>query len=231
MNNSLLIRAGGYNRFYHYHVSGEEYANAVWGLRHLDTLTIHNNRFWDLETLDVDTIPTPDTRQGILSFEGSSGVNDNHVYGLMTTPFPYSIYMTGAGVVNNYVQIVGESGTLATSVNDVAGLGGGNTIEVVGASKATTSVLPVTTVNSLVRIIDKRKGAERSHASTVADGGTVAHGLMTTPAWVIATGSIAGQIVTCTGKDATNLTFAIKTDAGAPGTSQTVYWRAGVYLS
>lgn len=229
MNNSLLMRAGGYNRFWSYHVSGEEYVNSVWGLRHLDTLTIHNNRFWDLETIDIDTTPSPDTRAGIVSLEGSTGVNDNHIYGLMTTPFPYSIHLQGAGVVNNHIQVVGESGTLATNINDVTGLGGGNTIEVIGANRATVSVLPITTVNNLVRIIDTRAGAEKSGATSVADGGTIAHGLMTTPLWVYVTPSIASTLVAITAKTPTTFTVALKNTGGTAGTTQIVYWRAGVY--
>jgi len=63
-------------------------------------------------------------------------------------------------------------------------------------------------------------------AAAVADGGTIAHGLATTPTWATATGSVASEIITVTAIGAANITVAIKTDAGAAGTSQTIYWRA-----
>ncbi len=65
-------------------------------------------------------------------------------------------------------------------------------------------------------------------AANVADGGTIAHGLATTPTYVSVVGSVAGEIVQVTGLGATNITVAIKTNAGAAGTSQTIYWRAWI---
>jgi hypothetical protein len=48
------------------------------------------------------------------------------------------------------------------------------------------------------------------------------------PTKVIATGSVAGEMVTVTSIDATNITVAIKKPDGSAGTTQTVYWRAEV---
>lgn len=62
-------------------------------------------------------------------------------------------------------------------------------------------------------------------SESVADGGTIAHGLGDTPDVVIVTGSFAGEIVTATA-DATNITVAIKTNLGEAGTTQTVSWMA-----
>ena len=62
-------------------------------------------------------------------------------------------------------------------------------------------------------------------SESVADGGTIAHGLEGTPDVVIVTGSFAGEIVTATA-DATNITVAIKTNLGEAGTTQTVSWMA-----
>jgi len=63
-------------------------------------------------------------------------------------------------------------------------------------------------------------------SDVIADGGTIAHGLATTPTYAIITGSVAGEIVNVTGLGAANLTIAIKTNAGAAGTNQAIYWRA-----
>jgi hypothetical protein len=66
-------------------------------------------------------------------------------------------------------------------------------------------------------------------AASTADGGTIAHGCAAAPTTVTVSGSVAGEIVTVTSIDATNITVAIKAaDGTTPGTSQTVYWRAEV---
>lgn len=62
--------------------------------------------------------------------------------------------------------------------------------------------------------------------TNVNDGGTIAHGCVGTPDYAQATGTVAGEMVTITGIDATNLTIGIKTHAGAAGTQQTIYWEA-----
>lgn len=67
-------------------------------------------------------------------------------------------------------------------------------------------------------------GWEASGVATVADGGTIAHGLPVAPTVITVTGSVAGEIISATA-DATNITVAIKTHAGAAGTSQAISWR------
>jgi len=62
-------------------------------------------------------------------------------------------------------------------------------------------------------------------SESVADGGTIAHGLDGTPDVVILTGSVAGEIITGT-VDATNITVSIKTNLGEAGQTQTVSWMA-----
>ncbi len=66
-------------------------------------------------------------------------------------------------------------------------------------------------------------------AASTADGGTIAHGCAKAPTVATVSGSVAGEIVTVTSIDATNITVAIKAaDGTTPGTPQTVYWRAEV---
>ena len=65
-------------------------------------------------------------------------------------------------------------------------------------------------------------GLEAYGATSVADGGTIAHGMKITPTYVTATGSLAGTTVTVTAKDATYLTI----DLAGVTTTQKVYWRA-----
>jgi hypothetical protein len=78
------------------------------------------------------------------------------------------------------------------------------------------------TIHNNTGYLTENYGAEES----VADGGTIAHGLAGTPDYVEVTGTIAGEIITVTSIDATNITIAIKTHAGAVGTTQTIYWEA-----
>lgn len=65
-------------------------------------------------------------------------------------------------------------------------------------------------------------------AANVTDGGTIAHGLGTTPAVVTVSPSVANEMVSVTGVDGTNITVAIKKHDGSAGTQQTIYWRAHV---
>ena len=63
-------------------------------------------------------------------------------------------------------------------------------------------------------------------AANVSDGGTITHGYASAPTAVLITGSVAGQIVTVSSIGATTFTVAIKTNLGAAGTAQTIYWMA-----
>ena len=68
-------------------------------------------------------------------------------------------------------------------------------------------------------------------ATSCADGGTIAHGLATTPLMVNASTSVASEIVSVTALSTTTFTCAIKKiSAGVfgPGTTQTIYWHAWV---
>ncbi len=69
----------------------------------------------------------------------------------------------------------------------------------------------------------------RGAAASTTDGGTIPHGCVAAPTTATVSGSVAGEIVTVTSIDATNITVAIKAaDGTTPGTTQTVYWRAEV---
>lgn len=70
----------------------------------------------------------------------------------------------------------------------------------------------------------RRSGA----TATVADGGTVTHGLGTTPTWVTVNPSTSGEFVSVTAIGATTFTVAIKKHDGNAGTTQTLYWQCGL---
>jgi hypothetical protein len=63
-------------------------------------------------------------------------------------------------------------------------------------------------------------------SASVADGGTIAHGLPVTPSAASVTPSVAGEMASVTALDATNITVALKKHDNTAGTTQTVYWRA-----
>jgi hypothetical protein len=69
---------------------------------------------------------------------------------------------------------------------------------------------------------------ENAGATSIADGGTISHGLSGNPTVVTVTPSIASQFASVTAKGSTNFTVALKTDTGGAGTTQTVYWRASI---
>lgn len=74
----------------------------------------------------------------------------------------------------------------------------------------------------------KTKAGHARGATSVADGGTISHGLVTTPTSVRVTGSVSGEFVSVTAVGSTTFTVAIKTHSNGAGTTQTVYWEADV---
>lgn len=62
--------------------------------------------------------------------------------------------------------------------------------------------------------------------ASVADGGTITHGLGSTPRVVLANPVTAGEFVSITAKDGTTFTVAIKKHDNTAGTTQTIYWLA-----
>lgn len=69
---------------------------------------------------------------------------------------------------------------------------------------------------------------ENQGATSVADGGTIAHGLVSTPSTVRVTPSVSGEFVSVTARGATTFTCSVKKHDNTAGTTQTVYWEAQV---
>jgi hypothetical protein len=63
-------------------------------------------------------------------------------------------------------------------------------------------------------------------ATSVADGGTISHGLVGTPTGVICTPITTGEFVSVTAKAASTFTVAIKKHDNSAGTTQVIYWHA-----
>ena len=64
--------------------------------------------------------------------------------------------------------------------------------------------------------------------TSIADGGTITHGLSATPTWAIVTPITAGEFATVTTLGATTLTVAIKKHDNSAGTTQYVSWMCGI---
>ncbi len=69
---------------------------------------------------------------------------------------------------------------------------------------------------------------ENENATTIADGDSVSHGLVTAPGRVFTTTTIAGEHASVTALDTKMFTVAIKKTDGTAGSTQRVYWRAVV---
>ena len=80
--------------------------------------------------------------------------------------------------------------------------------------------------NNLQDAVPTNVYRKQSSTASVADGGAITHGMQITPTSVIATGSVAGQIVSVTTIASGSFVVTIKTGAGAAGTTQTIYWAA-----
>lgn len=65
-------------------------------------------------------------------------------------------------------------------------------------------------------------------ATSVADNGTIAHGLSTTPTGVVVTTTVANEYAAVSAIGATTFTVQLTKHDGSAGTTQTVYWRAWV---
>lgn len=68
----------------------------------------------------------------------------------------------------------------------------------------------------------------RGGINNVADGGTITHGFKTSPEWVTATAKTAGEFVSVTAIGDSTFTVAIKKHDGTAGTTQDIYWHAGL---
>lgn len=132
---------------------------------------------------------------------------------------------------------IGSSGVYSGNV--LSGGGGGSVGISVGSSNAvvtdnwianfTTSIDPTTHLSDSViednfGYVRRKQGAQAS----VADGGTITHGLSGTPTTVQLTCSVSGEFASVASISSTTITVAIKKHDGSAGTTQTIYWSASL---
>lgn len=144
-------------------------------------------------------------RDGIyVTGDASNGSLRNHIVN--------NQIIEGAGVGLSY-------GILQSGAASLANYYAGNRI--VGAN------LPIS-IAAGTAIVEHNIGyvTESYGATSVADGGTISHGLAATPTVVIVTTSVADEYAAVTALAATNFTVALTKHDGSAGTTQTIYWRA-----
>ena len=183
---------------------------------------------------------------------GKHGVYIHKVLGLSSSGFVFTgniFYSDGMDATDTYdsINIDGLSGTykalrlLATGnrfagnnktryyinlgANSANGLVSSNNF---GSGTVVTAPVIDSGTGNIVR--DNLGHVTENHgtAASVADGGTIAHGLAAAPTFVSVASSVAGEIATVSGVDGTNITVDIKDNDGSAGTTQTIYWKAEV---
>lgn len=159
---------------------------------------------------------------GCINLEALNNTNSKGVHIEGPTRNCVSHKFFGTRFEGNYDDIVIDAGAGAVST------GGNQFIGCSTSSNANAVVTDAGEYDSYYHFssgyVTEKGGAE----ANVADGGTIAHGLASTPTYAIPVASVAGETASLTGKDATNLTIAIKKHDGTAGTNQTIYWKAWI---
>ena len=133
----------------------------------------------------------------------------------------------------NHCMIVGNIITDSDGSHTVTGIeiAGGSTDNVIEANLINNMVTNVITDAGTTTRFRNNIGWE-SHregvTGAVADGGTFAHGLHTTPTGCVVTGTVTGDLITVSALGAANVTVAIKDEGGGAGSAQALYWYAWV---
>lgn len=130
-------------------------------------------------------------------------------------------------VINNHLVVTTGAGTL-TAIKEETGANR-NEIEGNHLDDGSGGNLSITIVGA-ASVVRNNRGykTEAEGATSVANGGTITHGLAATPTRVRCTPSVSGEMVSVTARGSTTFTVAIIKNDGTAGTTQTVYWEATV---
>jgi hypothetical protein len=196
---------------------------------------------------EKDTLNTPVSRNGS-SLNLSGPLHTTDVWEWICIGYEPG----GSGLISQlhpatFTQTVGMESAFANTLTNTP-----TTIEIGGSSNGTmhigsvaiwsgrmpsktemlhwcNQVIPPTIHASVITL----GGNETTGATSVADGGTISHGLGTAPSLVLCSPSVAGEFVSVTAIGATTFTVAIKKHTNTygsggivSGTTQTIYWRA-----
>jgi hypothetical protein len=231
-NSFLDIRSGSGNFFDKILIDGRFYRNAAVYLSNTDQPTgagpVAYNTFRDMWTLDLE-YPIPNNVIAAIYMHGGTGnVSSNQFKNCNISNYPVALKMDDVNVFKNEIELVARWGG-NTIVNDT-GSGQANTIVVRPGLKVVANEEPIIHTGGVSRVIDMRKGAQNGGlATSISDGSTISHGLMTTPLWISVQSSVAGEFASVTARTTTTFTVALRKHDNTAGTTQGVYWRAGLY--
>ena len=171
-----------------------------------------------ISTSDYNLVIGNNVKNCIVGIEAQSGSDNNIIRANRVTDctsqgirFRGTQYVIDNFLKSNAVGLQNVSGSGAFAIGNIFL---SNTTDVSGT---------ITTRRRSIGLVDENSGA-----TSVADGGTITHGLRTTPTTVRCTPSVAGEMVAVTAVGATTFTVAIKKHDNTAGTTQTVYWNAEV---
>lgn len=134
-----------------------------------------------------------------------------------------AVYLDGADFCSVEGNII--AGPSVNTANGVLEASSADNNTIVGNTIQNTSGAKIVKVGSSTRVANNIGYVNYNSGSTsVADGGTVSHGLATTPTKVRANGTLAGTIVNITALGASTFTV----DFAGTTTTQTIYWEAEV---
>jgi len=131
-------------------------------------------------------------------------------------------------IIWDWTTVVGDGGPTTALVIDA----NASQTLVIGRGFKSTTFDYFTDAGVDNTIINISRGQLNVHSSdvygvtSVADGGLVTHGMGHTPSVVIATPSVASEMVSVTSIGATQFQVSIKKHDGSGGTTQNIYWRA-----
>lgn len=128
------------------------------------------------------------------------------------------------GVYSNNVMSGGGGGSTGINVNVANAIVTGNYIANFTTALNPNTFIATSIIENNIGFVRRNQGATAS----VADGGTITHGISGTPTTAVATCSVSGQIVTIAAIGATTITVAIKNHDGTAGTTQTIHWNAAL---
>jgi hypothetical protein len=179
----------------------------------------------------VDALPYFVTITRIAGVVQSAVVSDNVFQGVGNVEI--LVLASGANinsivVNNNYLNDLRFS--LVYSAEDYSSalvIANGNRIG--GTSRPITSgesFIPPWYGNKNTGFNSSNAGDRMAASSNISDGAAITHSMGGNPTVIIATGTVAGEMVSITAVDATTFTVSIKKHDNTPGTPQTVYWHA-----
>ena len=134
-------------------------------------------------------------------------------------------YLNEAVILNN---IIYDNQTTPTQVGGIYVTGGGNRVQIKNNDIGNTTY-PVYVSGITYAVINGNQGyvTENNGTASVANGGTIAHGLAGTPTSYSVTATVAKHIAVVTAVNGTNLTIGLHDDMGNPiTTAENVSWHA-----